>query len=77
MDFSDALREMKAGEKARRVIWRGNSLYGPATMEIMTLTTPDGRPVQQLMVCRPGAVFPFAGSQWDILSDDWEIVTDE
>lgn len=72
MDFSDALRAMKDGKRVRRAIWSGGAVEG--VMGITTLTTPEGAPVRVMAVYKPdGRVFAFGGSQWDILSDDWEV----
>jgi len=77
MDFSDALRDMKQGYKVYRRVWRenGNAHVYSAHCRIETLEL-NGQPILPQMVVEhsDGKVFSFACSQWDILSDDWEVV---
>lgn len=76
MDFSDALRAMKDGQRVRRAFWRESAspVYDAGVAAIMLLTAPSGVTVEQIVVIKPdGKVRVFASSQWDLLSDDWEI----
>jgi Protein of unknown function (DUF2829) len=66
VDFSDALRAMKDGKKVTRAVWVGYAMIMdmPAPLEPQIVMGYAGKEVLR----------PFAGSQWDLLSDDWEIV---
>ena len=75
MDFTEALTAAKAGKKVRRALWADLPPYG-AWMELATATTGDGREIMpQLVIGYPGGgiLRPFAGANWDLLADDWEI----
>jgi hypothetical protein len=81
VDFSDALRAMQAGRKVRRIGWNTDPGITPGnagnTMEIASMTIENGGAAQvlrQIMVRRTdGSMLVFGGSQWDMLSDDWEL----
>ena len=77
MDFSEALRLMKNGGKARRTLW--TQLGGDIGdwLEIVSGTTPDGRAIEPaLMVWKEsGKAFrPWGGARSDVLGEDWEEV---
>lgn len=77
MDFSDALRNIKAGKKVCREGWNGKGLW-------IELQTPDERSKMSLpylyinypddAINTPGARCPWLASQTDILALDWEIM---
>jgi Protein of unknown function (DUF2829) len=77
MDFSDALRAMKAGSEVYREAWNNDPAGTPANRRNIMLIMEaeiDGQ-LTPMMVARriDGLILPFGGSQWDILGDDWEI----
>jgi hypothetical protein len=79
VDFSDALRVLKDGGRVRRAIWKpgGDRDYGLAHLEIVPVAALDGREVMPLLLCSDaasGLLRPFAGSGWDLLAGDWELV---
>ncbi len=84
MDFSDALRAMKDGKKVQRALWAENpeTRFGNIYAMLVEVTFRRGAissPSEpQIVIGYPGqdVLRPFAGTQWDILSDDWEIVDD-
>jgi|HubBroStandDraft_2_1064218.scaffolds.fasta_scaffold851065_2 hypothetical protein len=79
MDFSDALNAMKSGSQVRRAGW-GAPPGSPANTGNRMEITPvfvEGQTIDSMLIRRvDGSLVPFGGSQWDILSDDWEIVND-
>jgi hypothetical protein len=77
VDFSDALRAVKAGNAVRRRFWAELDGKVAASMELAQPAMPDGRPAAPMLVCRcsDGITWPFAGGQMDLLADDWEAVT--
>jgi hypothetical protein len=74
VDFGGALHAMKDGKGVWRTVWGTSreNWYG-ACMRIVEIGAPYE---PQIMVeYRDSEVKrPFAGSQWDLLADDWEIV---
>ena len=73
MDFSDALRQLKAGKRLARAGWNGKGMYihiSPADW------LPSG--IQYDAYLRMKTVqksyVPWVASQTDILAEDWEIV---
>jgi Protein of unknown function (DUF2829) len=74
MNFGEALQAMKNGKKVRRQLWVDeNAPWRGIYAAIMTMPAPFE---PQIVVGYPGKdeLRPFAGSQWDLLSEDWEIV---
>lgn len=78
MNFSDALKGIKAGMAMRRVGWNGKGLYvaihrptdgGHMNLPFLFLGYPDDAPTT------PGGRVPWHPSQTDILADDWEIAS--
>lgn len=79
MDFSDALRKMKGGQKVRRVpLWDDRRQGGGAWAKICPVAV-DVIVADMIMVWVPSEAqfIPFAGSQWDLLAEDWELVPDD
>jgi hypothetical protein len=85
MDFSDALRIVKRGGRARRAAWQAarRAEWQDVTLELVRLPPQGetGRAVMPvLMVYYPhhpdNILRPFAGANWDLLADDWEIVSE-
>lgn len=68
MDFSEALRAVKNGQRVRRPFWTGR-------MEGRCLELVNVPPVGDMLLVAytDGVPRPFAGSNWDLLADDWEI----
>ena len=73
MDFSEALRIVKDGGRVRRALWEELGGRAGSWLELMpagqvgevlacAVTEPDGGTVMVL----------FAGSQWDLLAEDWK-----
>jgi uncharacterized protein DUF2829 len=78
MTFDEILPVVKAGGKAQRAIWA--SRYGPdAALELVhSPELADGRRVMPVLVIGygdSGVLRPFTGANWDLLADDWEIVS--
>ena len=72
MDFSDALRAVRNGQRATRAIWARPPLDG--WLELQSF--PGTQITDQLMIAYPdGTRRPFAGANWDLLSDDWSVFT--
>lgn len=80
MDFSDALRAVRDGKKARRAVWASGrpDWRGIALELVQVIPANDGRSVMPvLMISYPGneqPLRPFSGANWDLLADDWEIL---
>ncbi len=73
MDFSDALRAVKDGKHVRRPLWDPPDKYG-SRLYFSTVHTVAGATLSLLLVDYPdGTVHSFAGSNWDLLADDWEL----
>jgi Protein of unknown function (DUF2829) len=78
MTFEDVLPAIKQGQRAHRRLWETSpeheSLRG-MVLELVEPKAPDGRPMMpQLLVEGSGGVLrPFAGANWDLLADDWEL----
>ncbi len=77
MDFGDALRFLKAGNKVARDGWNGKGLWlelqwpddgSKMTLPYVYLNYPDDARNT------PGARVPWLASQTDMLAEDWEIV---
>jgi hypothetical protein len=71
MDFSDALRAVRSGAKVRRSIWEDGTRLEGAYLRIDILPEPYA---PQLMCVYGDTLRSFAGSQWDLLAEDWEIM---
>lgn len=89
MDFSDALRDLKAGKRLAREGWNGGGQFA-----VLQAGYPDGIPINQNTadatgipqgtVCafRPylmlrtvdGSFVPWAPSVSDVLAEDWSAV---
>ena len=71
MDFGDALRHLKGGDKVSRAGWNGTGMW-------LALQTPD----EHSKMSRPyiymstvdGRLVPWVASQSDLLAADWEVV---
>lgn len=86
MDYSDALRAIKAGKKAARSGWNGKGMFvflvpgstfkvnRPPLMGIY----PEGTEINYHghidMKTADGMVVPWVASQTDMLAEDWRIV---
>jgi hypothetical protein len=73
MDFSQALRAVKYGEKVRREGWNGKGMY------IFLVRIDNNLAVARLepfiaMKTADDKFVPWLASQTDILADDWEVV---
>lgn len=69
MDFSEALRRLKDGERIARSGWNGRGMY--VFME--PPASPDRAPSITMKTAQ-GYLVPWLASQTDILSSDWEVV---
>jgi len=77
MNFSDALNELKEGNKIARSGWNGKGLW-------LELQLPDSNSKMTLPYVyinypvdssnTPGARVPWLCSQTDMLAEDWEVV---
>jgi hypothetical protein len=75
MNFGDTLQLLREGNAVRRPGWQG--LPTDTSRPYIHLTHPEGFD-EMITVSYPGREIqrPFAGAQWDLLADDWEIVVD-
>jgi len=74
VDFSEALRELKAGKCVARKYWLEAYRHSGAYLKLVVLPDPGFMP-QLLVRYRDEKVWrPFAGANWDLLSEDWQIV---
>lgn len=79
MDFGDAIRALKAGERVARAGWNGKGMWvrisGPYIVK-------DGASVDGVHTSREfiemraadGTFVPWLASQTDMLSEDWAVV---
>jgi hypothetical protein len=71
MDFSDALRRLKAGQRMSRINWNGPNQW-------IMLQTPDENSKMSLpyLFIRTvsGQLVPWLASQTDLLAEDWYVV---
>ena len=89
MDFSEALRNCKAGFKIERAGWNGKGMYvvfQPGYPQGITINYntahATGIPEGTVMSFRPylmmytaqGDFVPWVASQTDLLADDWQTV---
>lgn len=77
MDFSAALRLIRAGQKVTRRGWNGRGMY-IFLIEGGTISHPAlDNPVEALpyiaMYTATGTCVPWLASQTDILQNDWEV----
>lgn len=90
MDFSDALREIKAGSKVTRDGWNGpgqwvamspgfelgpDRVYSEPIRDAIVAAGEPGTFLPYLMMCNAqGAYVPWLASQGDLLATDWRIL---
>ena len=71
MDFSNALKGIKAGHRVARSGWNGKNMW-------LELQVPDEGSKMTLpyiyMSTAQGDLVPWLASQTDILATDWELV---
>lgn len=71
MDFSDAVRAVRAGKRISRSGWNGKNMF-------LELQVPDAHSKMTLpyifMTTVTGDRVPWLASQTDILADDWTVV---
>lgn len=88
MDFAEALRHCKAGQKITRRGWNGQGMF-----VVFQKGYPDGIPINSntalatgiaegtvrrfrpylMLHCADGSFVPWLASQTDLLEDDWTI----
>lgn len=73
LSFSDALIRLKDGHKVSRAGWNGKGMW-------IDLQRPDLHSKMTLpyiyMRTARGDLVPWLASQTDILSDDWEVISE-
>lgn len=74
-DFGTALTALKAGKCATRDAWQQPGRLHGAYLTLMDL----GAPFEPQLIVRytsdPGIPpRPFSGAQWDLLSEDWQVM---
>ena len=69
MDFSDALRYIKAGRKVQRAGWNGKGMH----LELVIPYDPVNLPYVQMWTADRRWV-PWLCSQTDLLANDWQEV---
>jgi hypothetical protein len=72
--FEEILPAVKAGGKARRALWDGRGRgWAGCWLELVSLSRPL---TPQLVIGYPDedVLRPFAGANWDLLADDWELL---
>ena len=80
MNFSEALKHLKAGKKVSRAGWNGKGLH--IAMQVpdknSKMTQPylyiDTTGLRAIGKTPPKGVVPWAPSQTDILAEDWQLV---
>lgn len=87
MDYSDALRHIKAGHKAARAGWNGKGMFvflvPGSTFRVnrppLLGIYPEGTEIRYHahidMKTADGQVVPWLCSQTDMLAEDWEVVS--
>lgn len=87
MDFSEALKHLKAGNKVARSGWNGKGMFlyyvKGSTFEVnrppLTELYAEGTVVDYHghidMKTAQGYMVPWTASQADLLADDWEVVS--
>lgn len=77
VSFSVALEEVKKGKSIQRKGWNGSGLvvkaqfpdeYSKMTLPYLYIEYPDNAKTT------PGARCPWAGSQTDIMAEDWSVI---
>lgn len=80
MDFGDALRALKIGQKVARINWNGKGMwlelqqpddFSKMTLPYVYLNYPTDAAVT------PGARVPWLASQTDMLAEDWFVVDEQ
>lgn len=76
MNFSEALTELRAGQKVRRALWSSTPMTRAVHVELLEPELADGRALmpQLLVQSDDGILRPFSGANWDLLAEDWEVV---
>ena len=86
MDFSDALRRVRTGDKVAREGWNGKGMFiffvNGSTFEVnrppLLGIYPEGTKIEYHshidMKTADGQIVPWLASQTDMLADDWEVV---
>jgi hypothetical protein len=71
LNFSDALHELKSGNKVHRSGWNGRGMW-------LNLQIPDAHSKMTLpyiyMRTAEGHLVPWIASQTDILANDWDVL---
>ena len=68
MDFGEAIRELKAGNRVARAGWNGRGMY----VELQTLDANSKMTLPYIyMQTVQGDLVPWLASQTDMLSEDW------
>ncbi len=90
MDFGDAVRALKAGERVTRPGWNGKGMwlayqYGYPDGIAINANTATATGIPEGTVCRfrpyimmltaDGDFVPWVASQSDVLAEDWEAAT--
>lgn len=86
MDFSDALKAIKAGKRVARSGWNGKNMFVflvpgsnfKVNREPLLSILGEGTEVTYRphidMRAADGTIVPWLASQTDIMADDWEVV---
>lgn len=75
MDFSEALKALKAGRKVRRKLWLVLSEGIPEEHTALELTRPaDGYREGLYAVSQDGTRMAYTASHSQLLAEDWEVV---
>lgn len=81
MDFSEALRALKAGRKVAREGWNGKGMYLFKSPKVgcqmyKKFTGKDINDLQEFIVMKAAddTLVPWLASQTDVLAEDWCIV---
>lgn len=78
MTFEEILPAVKSGRKAQRAVWDGRGTgWRGCWLELTRPSLADGRTLMPLLAIGypdEGMLRPFAGANWDLLADDWELV---
>ncbi len=80
MSFSDALAAVTQGKKAARQTWDKNTWLYLIPLGATITTLPPTAPPQKLapwvaMHTSSGQTVPYQPNQFDLLSDNWKIVS--
>lgn len=89
MDFGEAIRSLKAGNRVARAGWNGKGMFLVLVPGSQGLTVDEGRPLAKAgipigtvfnylphidMWTAQGNFVPWLASQTDVLADDWQEV---